>query len=243
MEINDKLGEILQRKKVNLRASCDCGNRGCMKCATAFEMYLKLASANVPIKYWDKTIDDLDEANGTVKAKVQEYCLKLPKVLDRGMGLFLVGSNGVGKTLTASIILREALHQKFSARFTTLAEILTMSSDGMYDQEARKQYRRELIEVDFLVIDDITKTYKNTDKQSSTYIDTQFDYLFRTRANANLPVIVTSNHRREDALKSADETLSNSLLSLFAEHLKDITFLGKDRRIGNDRQQGSSASS
>ena len=239
MFLSDKMTEILTRKKAFLRLECGCTD-GCPKCAELFELYLRMAVANIPIKYWDFDFDKLDDANASVKVKVLEYCNKLPKVLDKGVGLYLVGSNGVGKTLTASLILKQALNAGYSARFTTMSEVLAMSSDGMYDREAREHYKQELIEVDFLVIDDITKTYKNTDKQSSTYIDTQFDYLFRTRANANLPIIITSNHQREDALKSANETLTNSLLSLFSEHLKDITFLGKDRRL-SDRSQGTQA--
>ena len=112
-----------------------------------------------------------------------------------------------------------------------LNEIVSMATDSTYDSSARRRFSEEVLEVDFLVIDDITKIYKNKEKKTSTFIDLQFDNVFRSRANFNLPIIITSNHKREEALKSVDEVLTNSLLSLFNEHLSDIFFLGKDRRV------------
>lgn len=227
--LSEKLKQILKRKKEALKEKYNAPD-GSPEVAAAFEILLKLAQANVPPKYWDYDLEQLDEANAHVRTKVGQYCEKLDKVIDHGQGLFLVGGNGTGKTLTACMILKRAVQQGYTARFTTLNEILSMATDGTYNQEARKLFREQVMEVDFLVIDDITKTYKNAEKQTSAFVDIQFDTVFRTRANYNLPVIITSNHKREEAVKSVDEVLANSLLSLFNEHLKDIVFLGKDRR-------------
>jgi len=227
--LSKKLRQILTRKKEALKQKHNAPE-GSPQVAAEFEILLKLAQANIPPKYWDYDLESLDQANNHVKTKISQYCEKFDKVLERGQGLFLVGANGTGKTLTACLILKLAIEAGYSARFTSLNEIVTMASDGTYNQEARGLFREEVMEVDFLVIDDITKTYKNLEKQTSSYIDIQFDTVFRSRANYNLPVIITSNHRREEALRSIDEVLSSSLLSLFNEHLKDIVFLGKDRR-------------
>lgn len=228
--LSEKLKQILKRKKEFLKNKFNAPE-GSPEVAEQFELLLKLATANIPPKYWDYELNDLDEANSHVKTKLREYCDKFQKVIDHGQGLFLAGSNGTGKTLAACIVLKEALRAGYSAYFTSLSDALAMMSDGLYNKEARTTFQEDVLEVDFLVIDDITKIYKNTEKQQSTYIDVQFDRIFRSRANYNLPIIITSNHNRRDVLKSADEVLTNSLLSLFSEHLKDIVFLGKDRRV------------
>lgn len=225
-----KLLEILERKKRQIREKHGAP-QGCAKAAEEFEIYIRLAKAGIPPKYWDHNLDDLDRANAHVRNKLATYCEKFEKVLERGQGLFLVGSNGTGKTLSACMVLKEALKKGYTARFIMLNEIVSMMTDSTYDRSARQKFNEEVMEVDFLVIDDITKIYKNREKMTSTFVDLQFDSVFRSRANYNLPVIITSNHKREDALKSADEVLTNSLLSLFNEHLKDVVFLGKDRRI------------
>lgn len=227
--LSPKLKQILNRKKKQIREKYGTPDGG-PEAAEEFELILKLAQANVPPKYWDYTVEDFDVANKLVKTKIEEYIKKFEKVLEHGQGLFLVGGNGTGKTLTACVILKEALKANYTVRFASLNEIIAMSTDGTYNPEARKRFKEQIMEVDFLVIDDITKTYKNKEKRASTFIDIQFDNVFRTRANYNLPVIITSNHRQEEVLNSVDEVLTNSLLSLFRGHLKDIVYLGKDRR-------------
>lgn len=224
MRLTPKLLQILKRKKQNLANK----HLDPKIVAVCYEDYLKCARANIPLKYWDYELTDLDRANAHIQQKIAQYCDNFEEALNTGMGLFLVGNNGTGKTLTASLILKKAIQAGYSARFTSLNEIMSLIS--LYDKEAHRLFKEEILEVDFLVIDDITKTYKNFEKQTSTYIDLQLDTVIRSRANLNLPIIITSNHKKEEALKSVDEVLSNSLLSLFSEHLKELVFLGEDRR-------------
>ena len=113
--MQSKLLQILERKKKQIRQKHNSPD-GCAESAQEFELYLKLAKANIPPKYWDYSIKDLDRANTHVKAKLEKYCGEFENALNKGLGLFLVGSNGTGKTLSACLILREAIRKGYSAR-------------------------------------------------------------------------------------------------------------------------------
>jgi DNA replication protein DnaC len=184
-----------------------------------------MAVARIPIKYWCFGIDDIEDRQ--VRSIVSKYVSKLPEIFDRGYGLYFCGNNGTGKTLCASLILKEALRQDFSARFTHLSEVLKMFCDGMYDRELREEYQRQILSVDFLVVDDIDKSYENT---QSRFLNSSYDNLFRTRANNCLPTIITANQKRDKVLEDDNGIFGKSLLSLFAEHIKDVPVIGRDRR-------------
>jgi DNA replication protein DnaC len=165
---------------------------------------------------WDKEASD----------KIKKYIAKIDMARSKGVGLFMFGRGGVGKTLSACLILKEILSKGYTGRFTTLSQTIAMISDGLYDKDARELFQQEVMQVDFLVLDDIDKMY-HSDK--TRYLDSQTDVIFRQRANYNLPIIVTSNKARDEVAKTTDQVgeldlYGNSLLELFAEHLVDIVF-------------------
>jgi len=216
----------LIRIKKKIVDSCPhCEQRGCPSCSAQFEIFFKMAAARIPVKYW--CFDHKDIEDPEVKVIVGKYIERLIDVFDRGYGLYFCGNNGTGKTLCASLILKEALRHNFSARFTHLSEVLKMSCDGMYDRDLREEYQQQILSVDFLVVDDIDKAYENT---QSRFLNHSYDNLFRTRANNCLPTIITANKKRDTVLRDDNGIFGKSLLSLFAENIKDVPVIGRDRR-------------
>jgi len=222
--IPPQIQAVLERKYYAIVEACKC-RAGCQKCARTKRLYVDLATAQIPVKYWDYKLKDL-EWDEIAAAKVQKYAKKLEEARTRGIGLFMWGHGGVGKSLGACLVLKEALKKGFTARFTTLSQTIAMSTDGLYDREAREAFQHEVLQVDFLVLDDIDKTYRS---EKTRFLDSQTDAVFRQRANFNLPVIVTSNKPRSEVASVTDaqgeiDLYGIGLLELFAEHLIDIVF-------------------
>lgn len=221
---------LLVRKK-EIKSKCPkCKGIGCSHCDSLFRFELEMAKANIPRKFWHWNIEDF--TNEPIKEKIVFYCNNLKKALDKGTGYLLQGSYGLGKTWMACEILKAAIKQKYTARFTTLADTITLLTKGWYDDQKSEEFCQNVLEVDFLVLDDIGKEYKSEKKN---IVDPVFDSLFRARANDCLPTIITSNkvhsvQTEDDIRDTMEQTYGGSLLSLFHEHLIKVIFTGKDYR-------------
>jgi len=185
-----------------------------------------MAEANIPYKYWYLTTEDDYVGEGKPKEKVMAYINKLDQAKEKGIGLYLAGSNGVGKTMFGCEILKAALRKGYTAKFFMMDEIVSMLTDSWYDEKARAKFHNEILNVDFLYIDDSGKEFKS---KTSTLVDSTFDKMFRNRANELLPTIISSNEKPE----GGTQTYGQSVLSLFYEHLIIVTFRGKDYRKEN----------
>ena len=223
--MDPKILEKLKRLKIQLQKDCSCKNSGCMYCSARFDLYERCAASSIPMKYWDLKLSDIGGTLGV--DRIQKYIAQLEQAYDNGNGMFISGKNGNGKTLAACSIGKEALKRNYTVRFTFLNEIITSFSDAMYDPSWRARLKKDILEVDFLIIDDIDKAYISED---SKYVNSILDTLFRTRVQNCRPVIITANVGLDLILKSKEEVFSKSLLSLFDESLLQVSFIGNDKR-------------
>jgi len=90
----------------------------------------------------------------------------------------------------------------------------------------KEELRKDILGVDFLILDDVDKAYLS----NSGYINSILDTLFRTRSQSNLPTIMTANKTIEEIINGSEEVFVKSLLSLFDESLLPILFMGLDKR-------------
>ena len=198
---------------------------GDVRAAIAFEVYLNMWRSNVPLKYWEHEISDVTDSR--IKRVIEKYVDNLDKLILKGTGLYFYGNQGTGKTLASCLILKEALKRGYTVYFTMLTEVLEKYCDSRYDTNARAVFTKSILDADLLVLDDIDKGYIS---DKSTFIDSAYDYVFRTRANNKLPVIITSNKSRKAFTEQKKLAFGKSLFSLLTEHTYEIEVEGKDRR-------------
>jgi len=198
---------------------------GDLKASHEFEVYIEMWRSNIPLKYWESEMTDLTDSR--VNEILVKYVEKLDQAISSGIGLYMYGTQGTGKTLSACLVLKEAIRRGYRVYFTMLTEVLEKYCDGRYDRDARAAFQYSILDADFLVVDDIDKGYIS---DKSTFIDSAYDYMFRTRANRNLPIIITSNKSREEFSGQENLAFGKSLLSIFDEHLVNVIVTGKDRR-------------
>ena len=180
---------------------------------------IKKVQADIPLKYRQMTLDIIDfpESKST-RDKVGHYMNKLDERKKNGKGLFLWSEiNGTAKTSLACIILIEALKKGYSGCFTNLGECVDLFASGWYDTAAKEQFERQVLETDFLIIDDVGG-FENKSGNSKGMMETTFTRLLKSRCNYLLPTIMTSNLKPEEL----DNAYGARIYNATSEHLEII---------------------
>ena len=169
----------------------------------------RILNANFPMKTLGKELSDLDNAfavdilRNWMEQVRSGKVIKSPGSPISGLGVVLVGEPGHGKTTLASVALQELLR---TVQFTSTNPVLFMDYPKILrlekstwdkddeDYEANKHmldriYGDARNSIEILILDDLGKEYRT----SAGWSETAFDALLRSRFNAGLPTIVTTN--------------------------------------------------
>ena len=151
----------------------------------------------IPKSFRGNTLKDFDVKGKSelkkVKGLVQAYIEDLDSNFENNKGLFLYGSNGVGKTMLSSIILKEAYRHRYTSRRSTFVEYVdkytkvwnAKSADekATLEDELYTYYKA----VEFLVLEEVGK---EIDSKVSAPI---LEDLLRYREDNGLVTIVCTN--------------------------------------------------
>lgn len=136
---------------------------------------------------FNKTFDNALE-------RCSRYCWISKKVLEHGMGIYLHGDTGTGKTHITACMANELLKKNHSVLFTNFFEI-SKAIKGTFGKsnETENDYINRLANIDFLFIDDLGTERVQNSEGDLWMQEKIFDVLNR-RYNNNKPTIFTSNH-------------------------------------------------
>ena len=192
---------------------------------------LNFIEANIPLKFIDFSFDRYDEQVGDARAKkkIKEYADNVDEMLQRGIGLYLCGDKGRGKTILATEALKSAIRKGHSAYFLAMSEIVETFTEAWFSNDARKFLVEKVRDVEFLVIDEFLNEYSG----KIELLKSAFNSMLRPRSNNLCCTLITSNKPMKEI-----ETVYNELLSsLVKESLREIIFMpGADYRTILERR-------
>jgi len=184
---------------------CQCYRRAVLQ--------VKLIDGNVPLEFRREAPAAFKAfsagPNASVAKLLREYARRLAAARKHGLGLFLYGENGVGKTLCASWLLGRAARAGFEVFYSTADEWLEAQKRAFRDEEFA-EWLGQKADADFFVLDELGKEHRRED---STFAPAQFDRLLRSRASALMPTIVISNLLDSQRV---EEVLGSSLTSILS---------------------------
>lgn len=191
---------------------------------------LNLTRRGVPKAFHECTIEDLDDFGSPERAKVLEfitdYIENLPQKYEQNTGLFMYGSNGVGKSFIASLIVKEAYVYRYTSKRCTFVDYINAYTESWSiknaeeKEEAIGHFYRNFKAVEFLVLEEIGKEVE------SKLAPSLLEDLLRFREERGYVTIICSNITP----KEVAERYGTSIGSLIKGNFTPITLVGKDKR-------------
>jgi DNA replication protein DnaC len=182
--------------------------------------------SNIPINYWGLKMERDFVGDPRLKQKYDEYVSDLKATYINGTSICFAGNHGVGKSLASTCILKKACQKGYSCLYADLSNIVSVLVSG--GKEDKSLARRELVLVDFLVIDEFdSRFFKKSADAADLYAQT-LEGVFRTRSQNKLPTIMCTNS--PNVLESFNGPLKDSISSLMSGYVQIFTVMGQDYR-------------
>ena len=126
--------------------------------------------------------------------RCKKYTEVAEQVLSRGIGIYLYGPSGVGKTHITACMANRLMENYYTVLFTNFSEISkqirrTFNKKG----ESEQAFIDKLASIDFLFIDDFGTERLQRNEEDLWLQEKVFD-IVNKRYNNNKPIIYTSNY-------------------------------------------------
>jgi DNA replication protein DnaC len=209
-----KTGEFLGPQG---QTKCNCVDQWLLHCC--------LLNAGIGLAYQRLTWEDVDGIPGTIIKVVQDYAFEAEKYVDYGIGMILRGYTGTGKTLLATLLLKQVIGVGVDGYFTQFNELLDSYTATWRDEAERRWYTKRIRNAGVLVIDDIGKEHKGREQVTGS----MFDDVIRHRVAAMKPTIITTNYTMEEVQTGYG---GPGIMGLLAERSRDYEVTGTNYRVG-----------
>lgn len=179
------------------------------------------ASAKIPARYRDKTLDNFEVDKQPAAHKVAlDYTRTWPKA--DGESLFLVGPVGTGKSHLARAILAEMIRlHKISGLAATVPNLMDDLRPGANDN--RRSEQMELLKtVPLLVLDDLGA------QKTTEWVTERLFVIINARYDDLLPTIITSNIYLEELRQLPGW---DRLVDRIVEMARAVRMAGRNYRI------------
>lgn len=185
--------------------------------------YNRYREANIPCSYWDLSMQEFKGPEKLAKLYA-DASENLSNIYQKGISFCLAGLHGVGKSMVLTAILKKACQKNYSCLYTTLGDIVSALIESPNDEKYLA--RKELMTVDFLVIDEFDPRFCNS-LASADLFGKMLEQVFRTRTQNNLPTLMASNS--PNPIETFNGPIKQSIESLMSK-VKIIPVMGKDFR-------------
>lgn len=156
--------------------------------------------------------------------KYTEITQDLKESYKKGVSLAFAGRHGTGKTLTCCNVLKRAVEKGYSSLYVTLNDIVACTINS--NPEDRGLARRELLTVDFLVIDEFDPRHMGSE-QAADLFGRILEDIFRTRSQNKMPILMCTNSPK--VVESFTGSIKASISSLM-NYVTNVTVIGEDYR-------------
>lgn len=152
---------------------------------------------------------------------VPVYVKKFKYAKRQGLGLMFFGISGSGKTTSGILIVAKLLGKGYDCHYITFRNLINLLLEG-YENKSKAKLFKEIIDVDFLVVDELSLVGRVTPHMVAEWIQ-----ICKSRFENGKPTVVISNYNDIEELTI---NFGNPMASLLNEAFIPFKFYGKDFR-------------
>lgn len=187
----------------------------------------------IKVSWHDKSLDDFTNDEEALRS-VKSYLSKVDVMIKKGLGMYLWGANGTGKSHLMNCAFKELIHKRYKVRVYFLDEIVDKFTSSWYSDEDKQELNNILRNTDFLGIDEFGK---NLDADGNPVylpdlVKRVMESVIRYRVQMNKPIWFTSNTDP----KNVKGVFSEDIASLLREAVIPISVCGEDFRKNIQRR-------
>lgn len=184
-----------------------------------------LTSSGLPQKYHKAQPKDFTRLDEEWVFDVSNWLANKDSVWKEGIGLFLNGDPGTGKThvMAACFTFLLLNEPHYSCRYMTFDTVISKMTSSWRSVEARKSFLESLSRTKFLFVDDLGSEFQGKDNElAAKALETLLNY----RSNANKPLIIGTTL----APSEIEELYGERCSSLIKEICLPVAIEGTDWR-------------
>lgn len=183
-------------------------------------------------KYKDASFDNTETAHSedfkVIYDRCKRYCDVSEDVLKKGIGIYLFGTKGTGKSRLTACMGNELMRKCHTVLYTNFSEI------GKKIIETKSDFVEEIARIEFLFIDDFG-TEKVTKNNEDIWLQEKVFEVINRRYIDNKPVIFTSNYSLQELIK--DRGMADKTVDRIMEMCEIMKLNGQSYRITAMRQR------
>ena len=186
--------------------------------------------SSLPIKWKERTFENakiLSLEEKKIKQRLEYYCNHFKEAQKNGLGLYLCGEVGTGKSFYSICIFNELLKNDFKVYRTTLNGIYQriQSTFSNFNNLTEEQVFKDLLEADLIILDDLGK-----ENISETWGKSKLYSIFNFFYEKEKCIIISTNLGKEEIADFMDTQGNDALLDRFRERLDTLEFVWESRR-------------
>lgn len=178
-------------------------------------------------KWHGKNLSDLEDKE--ILSQITKYIDNSKTHHKNGMGLYLFGTHGTGKSLMMNCAFKEFINKSYSVQIYGLEELIDEFALSWKSDEAKARIENAMKRVDFLGIDEFGKKAMDKGEKAepmNPLAKRVLESVIRYRTQQLKPIWITSNV----APVHIKNTVSEAVASLLNESVLSIKIEGEDYR-------------
>lgn len=159
---------------------------------------------------------------------IKNYFKKLPEFYSEGIGVYLWGSNGTGKSHLMNCSFMNLIKRGYTVRVFSMDELVDKFTSSWTSDEEKDDLNKTLRKVKFLGIDEFGKNVDGDGKPMPLpdFVKRIIESVIRYRVQMRLPLWITSNTDP----KFVRDVFSEDVASLLREAVIPVCVTGGDYR-------------